>query len=242
MKNSIPHTVYLQDGSLCNFRKRIWKRATTLLTCLRAVQDPRKKRGKRHELSLILFLLFAAMTTGCTTLKECHLWALHNRPFLKKYFYLLHGIPDPTTISYVLRKLEPSELVEAYTVFLRLLGISLGDVVSFDGKTMRGVTGNEAIRHILSVFSHLTHSVVTQIGVTQKENEIPAFRRVLQQMHGRVNGYLFLADALHAQVETASAILEAEADYLLVIKGNQKDFFADIVTAFTKQADIPGTN
>ena len=61
-------------------------------------------------------------------------------------------------------------------------------------------------------------------------------------MHGRVNGYLFLADALHAQVETASAILEAEADYLLVIKGNQKDFFADIVTAFTKQADIPGTN
>ncbi len=165
MKTIPQHTVYLQDGSLCNFRKRIWKKATPLLTCLRAVKDTRKKRGKRHELSLILFLLFAAMTTGCTTLKDCRLWAVYNRGFLKKYFYLLHGIPDPTTISYVLQKLEPLELVHAYTVFLRYLGVSVGEVLSFDGKTMRGVTGEEAIRHILSIFSHLTRSVVSQIGV-----------------------------------------------------------------------------
>ena len=244
MNNNIPHTVYLQDGSLCNFRKRIWKQTKPLLSCFAAVTDPRKKRGKRHNLVLILFILFAGITCGCTTLKDCHLWALHNRKFLSRYFFLLHGIPDPTTISYVLRKLEPTELVQAYLVFVRILGIRLGDVLSADGKTMRAVTGTEAVRHILSLFSHLTHTALAQIGVTQKENEIPALRRLLtaDYLKERIRGCLFLADALHANPETARTILAGEADYLLVIKGNQQDFFEDILTAFTGQKDIPGTN
>jgi predicted transposase YbfD/YdcC len=244
MENSIPHTVYLQDGSLCNFRKRIWKRAKPLLSCFAVIPDPRKKRGIRHELSLILFLLFAGMTSGSTTLKDCHLWAMHNRKFLSRYFFLLHGIPDPTTISYVLRKLEGAELVKAYLLFLRIVGVSLGDVFSADGKTMRAVAGEDTIRHILSLFSHLTHTVLSQIGVSQKENEIPALRRLLNadSLKERIKGCLFLADALHANPKTAGAIIKAEADYLLVIKGNQEDFFANILTAFTDQKDLPGTN
>lgn len=242
MRNTTPHTIYLQDGSLCNFRKRIWRNAKSLLSCFSSVTDPRKKRGIRHDLSLILFIMFAGMTTGSTTLKDCHLWAFHNRTFLRKYFLLPHGIPDPTTISYVLQKLKPEHVEKAYTLFLHILQVELGDVVSLDGKTMRAATGKETIRHILSLFSHLTHTVRGQIGVTQKENEIPAFRRLLETLSGQVSGFLFLADALHAQKETAKAILTAKADYLLVIKGNQKDFFTDIVTAFTPQKDLPGTN
>ena len=242
MENSILHTIYLQDGSLCNFRKRIWKNAKSLLSCFSSIMDPRKKRGIRHDLSLILFILFAGITSGSTTLKDCHLWAFHNRKFLGKYFTLLYGIPDPTTISYVLQKLKPDDLVNAYTRFLHLLGVELGDVVSLDGKTMRAATGEETVRHILSLFSHLTHTVLGQIGVTQKENEIPAFRRLLEKLNGHVEGFLFLADALHAQKDTAKAIIKAQADYLLVIKGNQKDFYVDIMTVFANQPDLPGTN
>lgn len=244
MKTIPQHTVYLQDGTLCNFRKRIWKKAQPLVSCFTHVSDPRKKRGIRHELTLILFILFAGMTTGCTTLKDCHLWAVHNTKLLHRYFPLVHGIPDPTTISYLLCRLSPEELVQAYLLFLRILGVSLGDVFSVDGKTMRAVTGSDAVRHILSVFSHLTHTALAQIGVTQKENEIPSFRRLLAEpsLTEHIRGCLFLADALHAQKETAEAIVTKQADYLLVIKGNQKDFFADILTVFTKQEDLPGTN
>jgi predicted transposase YbfD/YdcC len=242
MKTIPQHTVYLQDNTLCNFRKRIWRNTKTLLSCFSTVTDPRKKRGIRHELSLILFLLFAGITSGSTTLKDCHLWALHNRKFLRKYFLLTFGLPDPTTVSYLLRKLNPDEVIRAYTLFMHILGIELGDIVSLDGKTMRAVIGDEAIRHILSLFSHLTHTVRGQIGVTQKENEIPAFRRLLENLNGQVTGMLFLADALHAQRETANAIVQAQADYLLVIKGNQKDFYDAICIAFIEQENLPGTN
>lgn len=207
-----------------------------------SINDPRKKRGKRHSLELILFILFAGLTCGSTTLKDCHLWALYNRKFLGRYFFLLHGIPDPTTISYLLQRLSPEDVVASYTRFLHILGVTPGDIVSFDGKTIRAVTGNDSVRHILSLFSHLTHTVLSQIGVTQKENEIPAFRRLLSRIEGAVAGFLFLADALHAQTETAGAIIKAQADYLLVIKGNQEDFFADILTAFDEQKNLPGTN
>ena len=128
-----PHTVYTQDGKLCNFRKRVWKRAVPLLTFLKRVPDPRKKRGIRYEVALMLFILFAALTTGCTTLKDCQLWALHNRKFLKRHFLLLHGIPEANTFSNLLRILSPEELGKAYLSFLRLLGVSLGDVLSADG-------------------------------------------------------------------------------------------------------------
>lgn len=244
MKKIPQHTVYLQDGKLCNFRKRIWKRAKPLLICLLRISDPRHKRGIRHQLSLILFLLFAAMTTGSTTLKDCHLWALHNRKFLRRHFNLFHGIPDPTTISYVLRELSPEEIAQTYLLFLRILGISLGDVFSADGKTMRAVGGKDAIRHILTLFSHLTHTVLSQIGVSQKENEIPALRRLLAKDYckDRLKGCLLLADALHTNPQTTRVIRKGEADYLLVVKGNQKDFFADISAGFTTAVDLPGTN
>lgn len=244
MNNGITHTVYLQDGSLCNFKKRIWKHAKPLASCFERIPDPRHKRGIRHSHVFILFFLFAAVTAGCTTLKDCRLWAVHNRKFLKKHFLIPHGIPDATTITYLLEKIDPQELVQVYMQFLRIVGIPLGMIGSFDGKTMRGIGAKDSIRHILSLFSHLTHTALAQVGVSSKENEIPAFKRLLTQIVKQTDiaGFLFLADALHAQKETAKAIVENKADYLLVIKGNQKDFFSDIEFSFTKQADIPGTN
>lgn len=249
MDNNISHTVYLQDGKLCNFRKRVWRRAKPLLSCLRSVTDPRKKRGIRHELPLVLFILLAALTTGCTTIKDSHLWALHNKKFLKRYFPLTHGIAAPTTISYVLQQLDPDDLGQAYLLFLRILGVTVGDVLSADGKTMRGVAqsqadGRDTIRHILTLFSHLTHTAISQTGVNQKENEIPSLRRLLRAgyLNQRIKGCLLLADALHTNSDTVKSIITAGADYLLVIKGNQKDFFSDIVAALTPQQNLPGSN
>ena len=39
---------------------------------------------------------------------------------------------------------------------------------------------------------------------------------------------MVVADALNCQIETAKAIVEAKADYLLSAKGNQKELMNDI--------------
>jgi predicted transposase YbfD/YdcC len=82
---------------------------------------------------------------------------------------------------------------------------------------------------MLSFFSHETHLALGQIGVDGKENEIPAFERLLDQGghqgacdQSLVAGKLLLGDALHTQRATATAIVKAQADYLFVVKGNQR--------------------
>jgi predicted transposase YbfD/YdcC len=226
MKNTIPHTIYLQDGTLCNLSRRAAKQAIPLKSFLAEVPDPRKYRGKRYPLLLILLIVFIALLRNSKTLKDACLFAMTNQPFFTKRLGLSlpHGIPDPTTISRVLRALNPEALVSAFVGFMQALGISFGDVLSFDGKTMRAVTGEDVIRHMLSLFSHETHLAVGQIGVDGKENEIPASQRLLTQGAGlgTISGKLLLGDALHTQRATVRAVLTAGADYLFVVKGNQR--------------------
>lgn len=231
--SSIPHMIRLKDGSLCNLDKRSAKRGVSLLACLRTVPDPRKAQGKRHELALVLFILLR----GSRTLKDAHLWAMYSQPLLAQYFSVAHGIPDPTTLSSVLQVVEPDDLVTAFTTFSNLLGINLGTVYSFDGKTMRAVSREAATRHILSFFSHGTQLALGQVGVNAKENEIPAFERLLAQgsTHNLVAGTLLIGDALHTQKATCKLILKHEADYLFTVKNNQRLLKRTIATELDRR-------
>jgi predicted transposase YbfD/YdcC len=103
-------------------------------------------------------------------------------------------------------------------------------VYSFDGKALCGANGDDAIRHILSLFSHDSHLALGQVGVTGKGREIPAFENLLTQAenHGLIAGKLLLGDALHTQKATCKLILKHEADYLFVVKGNQQKLRAEI--------------
>ena len=233
MLNVAHHTILLQDGTVCNFKKQLLKQRTTLVEAFAQVRDGRNHYGKRHELPCLLMVLFGGITSGSTTLKDCHLWALHNRRFLSQFVSLPHGIADPTTISRAIQKVEMNSLVQAYTLWQAVIYGS-GTTASFDGKTMNGAHGEGVIRHVLSLFVHETHQIIGQIGVTQKENEIPAAKRLFDQV-GRetLSGMLLIGDALHTQTATAQAIIAKDADYLFVVKGNQQQLHQDLALLFT---------
>lgn len=242
MNNNIPHTIKLQDGSLCNFNKRITKQSTPLVKLIQSgVTDPRKQHGKRHPLVLILMIVFIGMFSGCNDLKDACLFASLNRKLFRKWLKLPlpHGIPNPTTISRVFQELDTEELVSVCVKFIQLLGIPLGDVCSFDGKTMRAVTGTDAIRHILSMFSHNSHLALGQIGVGSKENEIPALERLLAQglSNGFIENSLLIGDALHTQKATVRTIIGVGADYLFVVKGNQEKLRRTITAELKARPD-----
>lgn len=222
MHYSTDHTIYLQDGNLFSFSRRFKKHSQTLIQAFSRVIDGRSKFGKRHTLVLILVILFSGVTAGNTTVKDCHIWALHNRKWLKRYFELLHGLPDERTLSRAIARIEVNSLIRAFLTWKTLLyGPDSSLTASFDGKTLNGVHGKKRIKHILSLFSHVTHQILGQIGVTQKENEIPAFKRLLQEQKPFVYGMLLVGDALHTQKETVKLILNSHAHYLLYAKGNQ---------------------
>src|SRR6266542_3392674 len=228
------HTIYLQDGSLFNFKRRFKNYRNSLIEVFSQVGDGRSKFGKQHPLPLILFILFGGMTAGYTTIKDCRLWFIHNKRWAQKFVIMPHGVPDERTLSRAIQKTDIDSLVTAFTTWNRIVGIT-SFAASFDGKTMRGVHRTGVIRHMLSLFTHTTHQILGQIGVSKKENEISAFHRLLEQVPG-VAGILLLGDALHTQKETVNAIIDKKADYLLFAKGNQQQLMQNLYIFFT---DVP---
>lgn len=101
--------------------------------------------------------------------------------------------------------------------------------LSFDGKTIRS-TG-KMVKYEKAI--HIVSAQVAELGITfgqqkveDKENEIPAVRELLELL--KVEGCMVVADALHCQKETAKAIVDGKADYLLSVKDNQETLKKDI--------------
>lgn len=234
MKNYTAHTIKLQDGTLFNFQRRVKRHVGSLLSTLTQVIDGRSNQGKRHPLEDIVFMLFCSILAGCTTIADCHRWAIHNRRFLTQFVELTYGIPDPTTISYALQLCDVGSLITVWNTWRRTVyGFETDRIASMDGKTMRGVHGTDIIRHILSLFTHGSHQTIGQVGVFTKENEIPAALRLFKQTS--IVGLTVIADALHTQKDTITALLVRHAQYLLMVKENQRELYDAVKTAFTDE-------
>jgi transposase IS4 family protein len=59
-----------------------------------------------------------------------------------------------------------------------------------------------------------------------KSNEKPAMENIIKSLE--IKGYMVLADALNCQIDSAQAIIEKKADYLLYAKDNQLTLKSDI--------------
>jgi predicted transposase YbfD/YdcC len=103
--------------------------------------------------------------------------------------------------------------------------------VAIDGKTLRGAH-DRATRasplQMVSAFASETQLTLGQVAVDAQSNEIPAVRALLSLL--ALEGCTVTLDALHAQRETAQALLEQGATYVLALKGNQGTLYDDVRT------------
>jgi predicted transposase YbfD/YdcC len=74
-----------------------------------------------------------------------------------------------------------------------------------------------------------------QVSVDDKSNEIPAVPELLKLLE--LSGATVTLDAMHCQVETARAILEAKADYILTVKSNQEGLYHHLLDQFTQYGE-----
>jgi predicted transposase YbfD/YdcC len=105
-------------------------------------------------------------------------------------------------------------------------------LINFDGKTMRATIpeGKTKGVHLLAAYVPEEGWVMFQIEVGSHENEIPAAKRVVKQLDLR--GKVVTGDALLAQRELSTAIVEGQGDYVWTVKGNQEGLKRDIETLF----------
>jgi predicted transposase YbfD/YdcC len=110
---------------------------------------------------------------------------------------------------------------------------NLPDHIAIDGKTVRRsfdkVKEKKAI-HMISAFASNTRLVLGQSKVGDKTNEITAIPKLLDLL--LIKGAIITIDAMGCQKDIVNKIREKQGDYVLAVKGNQKDLYENITTYF----------
>jgi len=108
-----------------------------------------------------------------------------------------------------------------------------GEIVSLDGKTIRGARAKGSLKgaHIVSAWACKNQLTLGAMKVDCKENEITVIPRLLKLLN--IAHCTVTIDAMGCQKKIAEQIIEKKANYVLTVKGNQKELRTDIETVFS---------
>ena len=111
-------------------------------------------------------------------------------------------------------------------------GVETGEVLSLDGKTLRGIHGGQIPRvHLVSAYATGSGAVLAQTAASGKGQELAAAKAVLGQLP--LEGRVVVADALLTQRDVCRQTVAGGGDYLLPVKANQSALRQDLEEAFS---------
>ena len=214
---------------------------TSILAYLQKICDPRKARGKRYQLTTLMVIVFMAKLCGQDTPVEIADWAKNHAETLVQLLKLKRSwMPHHNTIRRVFQNILDEAEFERVMQEYQQRQAGGGEQLALDGKTLRGtrIADEEPADHVLSVYDVQEQCVVAQAAVDQKENEIVAAPRALEQVE--IAAKIITGDAMHAQRALSAQIVERGGDYLWVVKENQERLYQDIERLFASEKPKPG--
>jgi predicted transposase YbfD/YdcC len=148
--------------------------------------------------------------------------------WLKTFLRLRNGAPSHDTFNRVFQALDGRRLAESLSRWTQSVRTVLGgEVVALDGKSVRrALNRGEDFRVIVSAWATQSGLLLGQRKVRDKSNEITVVPELLRALE--LAGCIVTADAMHCQKNIAKEIIEADADYVLALKGNQGTAFAEV--------------
>lgn len=216
----------------------------SLAAALGGVPDPRRPRGwdPAHPpapLGALLSACVAAVLCGARSLYAIAQWGREMRrqdPALLADLGLPAGTsPCVATLHRVFKALDVDAFEQAVGDWLAQTGVRPTEAIALDGKTLRGIHGEDIPGvHLVAAYAHEAQVVLTQLRTTGKGQEIAAAKRLLDRLP--LAGRVVTADALLTQREVCERVVAGGGDYFLPVKENQPALEADIAGAFSPAA------
>jgi predicted transposase YbfD/YdcC len=197
------------------------------------LSDPRVDRTKAHLLDDIIFIAIASVLCGANSWDDMEDFGKAKLPWLKTFLKLPEGIPSHDTFNRVFSLLDPKKLGECFIRWTRaVFNTTKGEVISIDGKTIRGSrdNGKKSIVHMVSAWAEINNIVLGHLKVDDKSNEITAIPELLKLLV--LKGCIVTIDAMGCQKNIASQIVSQEADYVFALKGNQGNLLQQTEDSF----------
>jgi hypothetical protein len=222
----------------------------SLWQCFRdRLTDPRKPKGKRHQLATVLTLIALAVAAGCKNPHAIaefahslnHAQRRHLRCRPRPGTRRQCDVPGERTFRRLLKSVKAELLKEVLVEWMRQEDPSPVEVLHLDGKVVKNAQAAPACApaqeveneipvelqkpkadKALTLVNFITgdQQLVEQVAVPQNTNEEAAVAAHLPKMD--LAGICVTADAAHTTKANARQLTQGNgADYLMSLKGNQ---------------------
>ena len=202
--------------------------APGLADALGEVIDPRKPRGVRHGLVVVLTAAVCAVAAGARSFVAVAEWVTDLPDPVATALGVDRRCPSESTIRRILARVDADRFDAVIGGFVQRLCAATKPagrrrVLALDGKTVRGSRAHDrGARHLFAVIDQHTRVVLGQVEVAGKTNEITAFTPLLDTLTSLdLTGVVITADALHTQREHVADLHARGAHWVLTVKGNQ---------------------
>jgi len=203
---------------------------TSLVAHLSEVPDPRIDRRKDHDLIDILVIAVCTLLCAGETFNDMEDFGKAKYDWFKTFLSLRNGIPSHDTFNRVFAALDPKQFVDCFVRWTQSLRQAVAqEIVALDGKALRrALNQDQSVKYVVSAWAESNGLVLGQWKVADKSNEITAVPELLRVLE--LSGCIVTTDAMGCQRRIAKEIKEADADYVLALKGNQETVHEEVKT------------
>jgi hypothetical protein len=202
---------------------------TNPLDYFKTLPDPRVNRTQLHDFHEVLTIVLIALICGCNEWASIETYGNSKKEFLQSILKLENGIPSHDTFGNIFAKIDPLKFEACFKNWITsICKLAEGEIVSIDGKRLRGSYDTHSKKvaiHMVSARANENRLVLGQLKVDDKSNEITAIpvladsREELELLV--LKGCIVTIDAMGCQTAIAEKIIDAEAHYILALKGNK---------------------
>lgn len=210
-----------------------------------SLEDPRSKINQKHPFVSVIVIAVMAVLAGADGPTAIARWAGLKAEFLSRVLPLPNGIPKKDVFWRVLSTVKPKAFQACFGSWLDSLraqaeaatGVKQ-PLLAVDGKTSRRSHNRKkglGPLHSVSVWAADLGLTLGQVACAEKSNEITAIPELLSLVH--IEGAIITIDAMGTQTAIAKQIIDAQADYVLALKGNQGTLHQAVIDYVDQQMD-----
>lgn len=200
----------------------------SLIEHFETLSDPRVERTKDHDLIDVLIIAVCTLLCGGESFNDMEDFGHAKHDWFKTFLGLRHGIPSHDTFNRVFAALDPRQFLDCFLRWTQSLRQAVAqEIVALDGKALRrALHKDQSVKYVVSAWAASNNLVLGQLKVADKSNEITALPQLLRVLE--LSGCIVTIDAMGCQKKIAREIIEADADYVLALKGNQETVHQEV--------------
>ena len=209
---------------------------------LKTLTDSRIQKKTKFKIWDIIICTILAVLFNANDWEDVHDFVENHYKWLREFLLMTGGVPCTKTYERVFAIIDSKELESIFTEFLLTFSLSStdNDIINIDGRVNRGSSRNETRYNdkvkplnVLNAYSNKYGICLASEQIDDKTNEITAIPDILKRFN--VKGNVITWDALNTQTDNGEAVVSLKGDYVVPIKGNQGNFYNDLILYFDEK-------